>query len=158
MFQFFILLTILGLVFVAWDMSSVVLNSSPSNFINDTAQAVFAPLSGTIHSNITAAKNYTSIKTVLIPAIMFILCTGGFAYLILENLRLLRIHCDRIGILRFLWYLWGISLVVFSLLPFIFSIQLLLEGIVFAVVGIAAYIFLFAAFSWIYSIYYKRSC
>ncbi|MFZ5354499.1 MAG: hypothetical protein ACOZCL_17485 [Bacillota bacterium] len=149
-YQAFVLFTVICITFVAWDMGSSVLNST-SNFVNDVAQAAFSPLSESLHNYVIPTKD-NHIMTIYIPAVLFVLATGGYSYVFLENLRLLRHHWNRSPVLKCLWLIWIAALFCIGIVTMILSIQLLLEGVLVALIGLTAYILILASFSWLYGV------
>jgi hypothetical protein len=149
-YQCLILAAVLGLVFVAADLSS------PAASIFDkideqTAVKVFSPFSNLLENTddtpAEAAKaNIQYLKNVLLPFLIYLTACGGFIFLIMENIRLWKSMNQLSGANKLILTIWIIVLGLMCLLPVYLGTSMINVGL--------WYIFIVAAilllFYWVY--------
>ncbi|MHB1393044.1 MAG: hypothetical protein ACYCYE_08210 [Clostridia bacterium] len=149
-YQCLILVTVFGLVFVAFDLSDPAAVAF-EKVDEQTAVKVFQPFSKTIQSgNDTSADiaevNVNYFINILLPFIIYLLACGGFIFLILENIRLWKMMNLIKPVNRLMWTTWIVVLGLLSLLPVYLGTSLIFEGLWYIFIIIA----LLCLFYWTY--------
>lgn len=149
-YQCLILVTILGLVFVAFDLSGLTA-AAFDNVDEQTAVKVFSSLSQVLKnaddkSGGVAEVNMSYFKNTLLPFIIYLLACGGFIFLILENIRLWKLMYQIKPISKLMWALWIVALGIMSLLPVYLGTSLLFKGLWYLYIVIAILFLLYWAY------------
>lgn len=143
-FRCFVIVVMLSLAFVAWDMSRPVVLSESEILVEDVVECLVQPFSSvfddTTQSVEQAAPSFNFIWNALLPIIIYIVSIGGFMYLLIEDLKLLKSFSRQNKAARFFWRLWIIILIVMALIPVFFGMQLLMKGFVLAVIATAVFL------------------
>lgn len=140
-YQCLILVTALGLVFVAFDLSGPAAVTF-DKVDEQTAVKVFSSLSKIIQSAgddpaKTAVANINYFINIVLPFIIYIFACGGFLFLILENIRLWK-SMNRIKpVNKLVWTIWVTALGLMSLLPVYLGTSLIFEGLWYVFITIA---------------------
>ena len=157
-FQGFIMIVILGLIFVAWDLSNPqVLSFSKGNTLQAVSSAI-APV-GEILKDIAKSDlidprpDRGLFQKTLIPAIIYLLASGGSIYLLIENIRVFKIISASKPILRMLWGVWIIALMVMTAFPIVLGMALMFENLYMGIAWVIALVIL----SWSFVFLFKQS-
>lgn len=151
-FQCFVFLVLLSLIFVGWDLSQPILCSETQIEAKDVVECIVYPFANTVDDKDKplkeiAAPSFSFVFNILIPIAIYVICAGGFIYLLIENLRLLKAcsYQSRIG--KFLWILWLGILGAAILLPILFGAQLIMRGIILAIIATTIFLLMLALIS-----------
>lgn len=140
-YQLLILVTVIGLTFVAFDLSGPAAVTF-EKVDEQSAVKVFSSLSKIIQdigdeTTETARANIGYFKNIVLPFLIYLLACGGFMFLILENIRLWRaMNCIK-PVNKLMWTIWIAILGLMSLLPVYLGTSLIFEGLWYIFVVIA---------------------
>lgn len=126
-FRFFIILVMLGLVLVANDMSKTTIlngNEMPAQYIVSRM-----PIQG-----------YNIILDILLPLFVYLASIGGFFYLLIEDLKMLKTFSHNNKLARYIWSLWIMILICLLLIPIFFGLHMLMSGFALAVILTAIFL------------------
>ncbi len=151
-YQCLILVTVFGLVFVAYDLSTPAADAF-DKVDEHTAVKVFSPLYKALlnsddESLGLSEANISYLRNVLLPFIIYLLSCCGFIFLILENIRLWKMMNQVKPISKLMWTVWIIVLGLMSLLPVYLGTNLIFEGLWYIFI-IIAILFLFYWTYWV---------
>jgi hypothetical protein len=156
-FRCFILLVMLSLAFVAYDMSRPIMLNNEAILTQDVINYFAQPFAELFNletkaNNNLPGKDYNFALNCLLPLIVYFTSIGGFTYLLIEDFKLLKIFSRQNRLARYIWILWIIILVGLTLIPVFFSLQLLMKGVILAVIATAIFLILISI---IYRLSYK---
>ena len=149
-YQCLILVTVLGLVFVAFDLSGPA--AVTFDKVDDgTAVKVFSSLSKVIQNSDDSnaelvQSNINYLVNIVLPFIIYVFACGGIMFLILENIRLWKSMNRLKPVNKLIWTLWIIALGLMSLLPVYLGTSLIFEGLWYIFIIIA----ILCLFYWVY--------
>ncbi|OGO78946.1 MAG: hypothetical protein A2Y23_02295 [Clostridiales bacterium GWB2_37_7] len=146
-FRCFILFVMLSLAFVAYDMSRPALQSENEMTAQDVVHYIVQPFQTQINADSKKAssllnKDYNLLLNILLPIIVYIASIGGFMYLLIEDIKMLKTFSSQNKLARNLWCLWIIFLIGLILIPIFFGLQLLMKGIILAIITTAIFLIL----------------
>ena len=130
-FRLFIVLVMLGLVFVANDMSKQLILNSKEIFGQD--MSITMPL-----------QRSNFVLDILLPLIVYLSSIGGFFYLLIEDFKMLKTFSESNKLARYVWSLWIIILIGLLMLPIFFGLHLLASGFTLAVIVTAVFLIILA--------------
>ncbi|MDF2519711.1 MAG: hypothetical protein K0R84_339 [Clostridia bacterium] len=139
-FQCFVFVVLICLLLVGWDLSRPIINTETAIRAEDVVECIVYPFTNTEDDNSgefdeISAPEFHFFTNIVIPITIYILCAGGMIYLLIENLRLLKVCSYQSAPGRFLWIVWLIVLGAAVLLPVIFGAQLIMKGVILAVIA-----------------------
>lgn len=158
-FRCFIVMVMLSLVFVAYDMSRPIILNNEEILTQDVINHIVQPFAEVFDVETNAdtdlpGKDYNFALNFLLPVIVYFTSIGGFAYLLIEDFKLLKTFSRQNRPARYIWSLWIIILVGLSLIPVFFGLQLLMKGVILAVIATAIFLILISI---IYRLSYKSN-
>jgi FlaA1/EpsC-like NDP-sugar epimerase len=158
-FQGFIIIVMLGLAFVAWDMSKPVLRVQSEIMPRDVVTCLVHPFTAAFeyeYADISVApgQGYNFFSNILLPLMIYMVSIGGFIYLLWEDFKLLKRFAKSNKTAKFFWSLWIIILISLLLIPIFFGMHLLMKGFVIAVITTALLLIILGM---LYSISYTGS-
>jgi len=151
-YQCLLLVTVFGLVFVAFDLSATTA-AAFDKVDENTAVKVFSSLSSVLQdtkdgSGTVSGSDISYLRNILLPFIIYLLSCGGFLFLISENIKLWRTVNRIRPISKLMWAVWIVILVLMSLLPVYLGTSLIFEGLWYIYIVIAV-LFLFYWAYWV---------
>lgn len=151
-FQCFVFLVLLGLIFVGWDLSQPILNSEAQIQAEDVVECIVYPFTNAVDNKDNMPQPITEpgfsfFFNIVIPIAIYIICAGGFVYLLIENLRILKACSYQSKIGRLLWILWLGVLGAAILLPILFGAQLVMKGLVLALIATVIFLLILSIIS-----------
>lgn len=151
-FQCFVFLVLLSLIFVGWDLSQPIINSEARIEAEDVVECIVYPFTNAVDSKDQAIQtvvepSFSFFFNIVIPIVIYLICAGGFIYLLLENLRLLKACSYQSKAGKLLWFLWLGILGAAILLPILFGAQLVMKGIILAVIATAIFLLMLSIIS-----------
>ena len=126
-FRFFVVLVMLGLVFVANDMSNLMLLKGNEIF----AQDIF---------NKIPPQLQRGILDFLLPLGVYFASIGGFFYLLIDDYKLLKTFSQTDKLAKYVWSLWIIILICLIMVPIFFGLHLLVSGFALAIITTAVFL------------------
>lgn len=126
-FRFFVVLVMLGLAFVANDMSKPMVLKSNEIF----SQYII---------NRMPIQGYDFIQDILLPLVVYLASIGGFSYLLIEDYRMLRSFSRSNKLARYIWCLWIVILICLLMIPIFFGLHMLLNGFALAIITTAVFL------------------
>lgn len=151
-FQCFVFLVLLSLIFVGWDLSQPIINSEAQIQAEDVVECIVYPFTNTA-DNVAkgpqpiAEPGFSFFFNIVIPIAIYIVCAGGFIYLLIENLRILKACSYQSKIGKLLWMLWLGILGAAIILPIIFGAQLVMKGLILALIATAIFLLILSLIS-----------
>lgn len=130
-FRFFVVVVMLGLAFVANDMSKQLFLNSKEIFSQDFILG--KPVEG-----------INFIRDIFLPLVIYLASIGGFFYLLIEDFKMLKTFSKSNKLARFVWSLWIIILICLLMIPIFFGCHLLIGGFAFAVLITAVFLIILA--------------
>jgi hypothetical protein len=151
-FQCFVFIVLLSLIFVGWDLSQPIINSDAQIKADDVVECIVYPFTNAADNTgkdfqDTAEPGFSFLFNIVLPITIYIICAGGFIYLLIENLRLLKACSYQSKIGKLLWFLWLGVLGMTILLPILFGAQLLMKGIILALIATAIFLLILSLIS-----------
>ncbi len=141
-FRGFVIIVMLGLAFMAWDMSQPVLKVQNEIMPQDVVTCIVQPFSSVFEDtfediSVAPGQSYNFFSNILLPLIIYIISIGGFFYLLREDFKLLKGFAKSNKTAQFFWSLWILILIALLLIPIFFGMHLLMKGFVIAVIATA---------------------
>ena len=157
-FQGLIVVVILGLIFVARDLSSPISVAFGNGSTLEAARKTIAPVGEILKDIAKSSLIYPDpdrnlFKKTLIPAVIYLLASGGSIYLLIENIRVFKIISASKPILRMLWGVWIIALMVMTAFPIVLGMALMFENLYMGIGWLTA----LAILSWAFVFLFKQS-
>lgn len=141
-FRGFVIIVMLGLAFMAWDMSQPVLEVQNEIMPQDVVACIVQPFSSVFGDefediSVAPGQSYRFFANILLPLMIYIISIGGFIYLLKEDFKLLKRFAKSNKAAHFFWSLWILILMALLLIPLFFGMHLLMKGFVIAVIATA---------------------
>lgn len=151
-FQCFVFLVLFSLLFVGWDLSKPILYNEAQISAEDVAECIVSPF---VNAEDDKDKNVQEIAepgfsflfNIVLPLSIYIACAGGLIYLLLENLRLLKVCSYQSKSGKLLWYLWLGILGAAILIPILFGAQFVSKGFILAIIATVIFLLLLGIIS-----------
>lgn len=151
-FQCFVFLVLMSLIFVGWDLSQPILCSETQIEAKDVVECIVYPFANAVDDNgkippEASEPGFSFFFNILLPIAIYLICAGGFIYLLIENLRLLKACSYESKIGKVLWILWLGVLGASILLPILFGAQLVMKGLILALIATTVFLLMLSIIS-----------
>jgi hypothetical protein len=132
-YRCFILIFMLLLTFIAFDMSQPALSSEYQSVTVDIIEDMPKPED-------LPTKDYSFTYNIALPMAVYLASISGFIYLLLEDFNKLKLFSKYNSLTKLAWSIWILILIIATIAPIIFGLQLLMKSFDLAFAATVIYV------------------